>query len=555
MVRDRRFRAGAAHPCPRLQVDIRQHGLWLGSDPGKFLRLQKAAFPLVLRRDPGAPPAFSPVIAEASCQNLAAWRRAEDVSPHACARYGEVGIGIFDADLWRAAGGGDASARRNHPGAVLCLADLCGRGGLGLFVEAAHFPHIGVVLGGHAGRRGGPRSAGTHHCDGRLCRSCDPQYAVATDGQVSRRAPRLESVRHRPAGIVAGDYACGRQHRAACGGGGPRPAGFVAGGRIAERRQISARAASRCSGRIRHSRAGRWRAAGAAVRAMSGRGDALWRRIAGTFRKRSLHFIVGVPRSGTSLCRMLLGCHPRVFAPSETPWLFGAYGDDASLGALVRVLSTSQYGPARSIAGVSVGDVHAAAKQFILTMFAATMRAEGKDVLLLKTPDDIAFVDEILEIFSGSIVIHLRRDVRDVALSTTKTGWTRLNLFGENNFDNAVRRWIAWEKKIEAARIRSPKRIVSVRYEDLVAKPEQTLRHILQRLRLPFDADMLRYWQREHGAPAWDLGSVHAAQFKAIEQTRAFAYRAYVPTEEQRRIIADHEADIVALGYQPGWAV
>jgi hypothetical protein len=96
---------------------------------------------------------------------------------------------------------------------------------------------------------------------------------------------------------------------------------------------------------------------------------------------------------------------------------------------------------------------------------------------------------------------------------------------------------------------------VSVRYEDLVAKPEQTLRQILHRLRLPFDADMLRYWQREHGAPAWDLGSVHAAQFKAIEQTRAFAYRGYVPTEEQRRIVADHEADIVALGYQPGWAV
>ena len=102
--------------------------------------------------------------------------------------------------------------------------------------------------------------------------------------------------------------------------------------------------------------------------------------------------------------------------------------------------------------------------------------------------------------------------------------------------------------------MRSPERIAFIRYEDLVAKPEQALRPILQRLRLPFEAGMLRYWQREHGAPAWDLGSMHAAQFKAIEQTRAFAYRAHVPTEEQRRIVADHEADIVALGYLPGWA-
>src|ERR1700686_993237 len=106
MVRHRRFRAGAAHPCPRLQVDIRQYGFRLGTDPGKFLRLQKAAFPLVLWRDPGTPPAFSLVIAEAFCPSLAAWRRAEDVSPHACARYGEVGNGIPDADIWRNAGGG-----------------------------------------------------------------------------------------------------------------------------------------------------------------------------------------------------------------------------------------------------------------------------------------------------------------------------------------------------------------------------------------------------------------------------------------------------------------
>jgi protein-tyrosine sulfotransferase len=234
---------------------------------------------------------------------------------------------------------------------------------------------------------------------------------------------------------------------------------------------------------------------------IAGKGSSWARRLLAVFRKRSLHFIVGVPRSGTSLCRMLLGCHPRICAPSETPWLFGAYGGDASLGALLRALCTSKYGPVGSIAGISVGDVHAAAEQFVFTLFAAKMRAESKDVLLLKTPDDIAFVDEILDIFPQSTVIHLRRDVRDVALSTARTGWTRLNLFGENNFDNSVQRWVAWEKKAESARLRSPDRIVQVRYEDLVVQPEETLRHILRRLRLPLSADMLRYWQNQHGAP------------------------------------------------------
>jgi hypothetical protein len=252
---------------------------------------------------------------------------------------------------------------------------------------------------------------------------------------------------------------------------------------------------------------------------------------------------------------MLLGSHPRILAPSETPWIFAAYGDDisVSLEGLLRVLRTSRYGPVNSIAGITTGDLHFAARRFVLAIFESKMRAEGKDLLILKTPDDIAFVDDILETFERSLVIHVRRDVRDVALSTARTGWENLNLFGANNFENSVRRWVAWEGKIEAAKARTPDRIISIRYEDLVLDPPVALGRILQRLGLAFDRDMLGYRKQAHGVPAWDTGSLDAAGFSKIEPTRAFAYRACAPSDEQSRIIAEHAADIAALGYQPGW--
>jgi hypothetical protein len=250
---------------------------------------------------------------------------------------------------------------------------------------------------------------------------------------------------------------------------------------------------------------------------------------------------------------MLLGCHPRICAPSETPWVFGVYGDDISLRALLRQLCTSKYGPVSSIGGVSSNDVHLAAEQFVLNIFDGKMRAEQKDTLVLKTPDDIVFIDEILEVFRRSIVIHVRRDVRDVALSTTATGWSHLNFFGVNNFDNSVRRWVAWEKQLEAAKARNADRIISIRYEDLVLQPEITLRRIVQRLHLSYHPEMLSYWKHTHGAPEWDLGSLNAANFRNIEPTRALAYRKHLPSAEQRRIIADHESDIIAFGYAPGW--
>jgi hypothetical protein len=206
-----------------------------------------------------------------------------------------------------------------------------------------------------------------------------------------------------------------------------------------------------------------------------------------------------------------------------------------------------------SIPGVNTEDIHRAANNFVLDIFRAKMKAEGKDVLILKTPDDINSVEDIPKIFRQSLVIHVRRDVRDVALSTTRTGWTNLNFFGENNFANCVRRWVAWERKVALAKERNPDRIVSIRYEDLVQNPALALRSVVEKLRLGFATEMLEYWTQAHNTPEWDTGSRNAAEFQKIDPARAFAYRGHVPTVEEARVIAEHERDIVALGYIPGW--
>ena len=38
--------------------------------------------------------------------------------------------------------------------------------------------------------------------------------------------------------------------------------------------------------------------------------------------------ILGVPRSGTTLLRVILGSHSTIFATAETPWITGSYGDN-----------------------------------------------------------------------------------------------------------------------------------------------------------------------------------------------------------------------------------
>lgn len=265
----------------------------------------------------------------------------------------------------------------------------------------------------------------------------------------------------------------------------------------------------------------------------------------------SLHFIVGVPRSGTTLFRAMLGAHPSICAPSETPWLTGAYGG-TSLRQLLHDLVDAGDGPVKNIQRVSKADVSRAAERFVLEMFATKMQLERKEILVLKTPDDIWFVDELIEFFPHAQIFHMRRDVRDVALSTVDTGLPVLNHFGDNNFANAVRRWIAWETKIEQI-AKTHTNIHSFRFEDLLANPKTELERAVRILGVPFAPRMLDYGPYVTDAPAWEVGSRDLMRQTSLNANRAWAHRSVTPTAAQRQVIEESAEQIEALGYPRGW--
>ena len=265
-----------------------------------------------------------------------------------------------------------------------------------------------------------------------------------------------------------------------------------------------------------------------------------------------LHFIVGVPRSGTTLFRAMLGAHPAICAPSETPWVTGAYSAGPSLRELLRNLSDAGDGPVKNIRGISKSDLCRAAPLFVLGLFATKMKDEGKEILLLKTPDDIWFVDELIEFFPEAQILHLRRDVRDVALSTVNAGFKFLKHFGDNNFASAVHRWVACETKIEEI-AKTHANIHSFRFEDLLSDPKKELERAARILSVSFDSKMLDYAVHLLDAPAWEVGSADVKRQPLLNTARAWAHRLFAPTTEQLKVIAENAERIAALGYSRGW--
>lgn len=268
-------------------------------------------------------------------------------------------------------------------------------------------------------------------------------------------------------------------------------------------------------------------------------------------------FVIGVPRSGTTLLRVLLDSHSRILAPPESPWLLGGYGPDSSLRGLLENLAEGDYGVARNVSGIDRARILAAGRSFLAALYGSAMEARGKALLVFKTPHDIRHLEFLAEFLPAARFVHITRDGRDVCLSQlAKKGsfFHDLKEFGRLNYANAFRRWMDWERKARAVLARPGTRSINLRYEDLVADPARELARITAFLGLAFEPAMLDYAQTAHDYPAWEAGSTDVAARQSISTESVGAWRRRPMTAEMRRVHARHDAFLVEIGYAPSGA-
>ncbi|MEM6798822.1 MAG: sulfotransferase, partial [Planctomycetota bacterium] len=233
-------------------------------------------------------------------------------------------------------------------------------------------------------------------------------------------------------------------------------------------------------------------------------------------------FILGVPRSGTTLLRVLLGNHSQILGFPETPWIVGGYGP-ASLRRLCEDLVSDRTGPVATVSGISAEDVYTATREFLERLTQPALTEAGKRLPLFKTPNDAVNVDFLFRLYPNASYIHIVRDGRDVACSTAGAKRAaqlapRLAEFGENNVVNAARRWAAWETAIRdqmaaAGGLRS----IRLCYEDLVREPKPAISAVCDFLDIPYQETMIDPGATTADLPAWEAGSTDVRERPRID--------------------------------------
>lgn len=207
--------------------------------------------------------------------------------------------------------------------------------------------------------------------------------------------------------------------------------------------------------------------------------------------------VVGVPRSGTTLLRLMLDAHPQLAIPPETG--FGEVLDDlvaraAGADELLDAIRALATWPDLAFDETALRAQLAAVRPWSLggglrAIFASYAERHGKPRWGDKTPSHCRHMTVLAAQLPELRFVHIVRDGRDVALSV------RGLPIAPGGIDAIA---ADWRDGIVAARRQGAvvRHYREVRYERLVADPEAELRALCDYLRLDFDPAMLRAHER-----------------------------------------------------------
>ena len=201
-------------------------------------------------------------------------------------------------------------------------------------------------------------------------------------------------------------------------------------------------------------------------------------------------FVLGRPRSGSTLVEQILASHPAIEGTAELPYI----------GALAAQLAGRQGGGQSALYDSRYLDTLAQMPPAELAMLGEAYLAQARahcrserPHFIDKKPANAVHVGLIHLILPQARIIDVRRHPMACGFSMFKSysskGRLRLEELGQYYRD-----YVALMAHFDAV---LPGRVLRVHYEDLVREPEPQVRRLLAHLGLPFDERCLRFHETE----------------------------------------------------------
>ncbi len=271
---------------------------------------------------------------------------------------------------------------------------------------------------------------------------------------------------------------------------------------------------------------------------------------------KNMVFVVGNSRSGTTMMGRILGKHPDVYTFGELHF-FGQLcappfssklpkADASKLAAALRCVQREGYrthgNPRRFLKEAAIFlDGLTAYPETPARLFSAFLHHEaaenGKTIPCDQTPRNVFYIKDLLELYPEARIINMIRDPRDVLLSQ-KRKWKRRFLGGSDMpMKETFRDWVnyhpitishIWRTAVNAAdQFANHERVISIYFEELLTRPEATVKAVCDFANISYTHTMLQVPQvgssvaedkpqelgiNPHRAHSWQKGELSSAE-------------------------------------------
>lgn len=194
-------------------------------------------------------------------------------------------------------------------------------------------------------------------------------------------------------------------------------------------------------------------------------------------------FIVGLPRTGTTLLERMLARHTHVVSAGELPY-FGGSLATASNRRLAE-------GKARDMIGASLQiDFAELGRSYLQGARQAVGQADG--VVIDKMPINFMYCGLIRKALPNARIIHLVRDPMDACYAVYKTLFTAAYHYSYDLQDLATY-YATYDRLMQHWRDVMPGGLLDVRYEDLVTDTEKQMQRVLAWCGLDWEPGVLEF--------------------------------------------------------------
>ena len=198
-------------------------------------------------------------------------------------------------------------------------------------------------------------------------------------------------------------------------------------------------------------------------------------------------FIVGMPRTGTTLLERLLGSHSQVWS----------VGEFTAFPALLAELVKEKLASATEIKAANDASLRIDFRELGMRYTAAARQLSAdRPRFVDKLPFNFLYCGYILAALPNAKLIHLVRDPLDTCYAVYKTMFFNAYYYSYD-LDELADYYVGYREQMDHWHRVLPGRILDVHYEDLVNDPEAQARRVLEWCGLPWEDSVLAHHEQD----------------------------------------------------------